>query len=108
MPTLKKDIRNPWLWVPTLYLAEGLPYIMVISISTVMYLDLQISNTDIAFYTSWLYLPWVIKPLWSPVADMFSTKRRWVLLMQLLIAISAGGIALSLTASHFFFYSLLF
>ena len=108
MPTLKKDIRNPWLWVPTLYLAEGLPYIMVISISTVMYLDLQISNTDIAFYTSWLYLPWVIKPLWSPVADMFSTKRRWVLLMQLLIAISAGGIALSLTASHFLFYSLLF
>lgn len=108
MPTLKKDIRNPWLWVPTLYLAEGLPYIMVISISTVMYLDLQISNTDIAFYTSWLYLPWVVKPLWSPVADIFSTKRRWVLLMQLLIAISAGGIALSLTASHFFFYSLLF
>lgn len=108
MATLKENTRNPWLWVPSLYLAEGLPYILVISISIVMYRDLRISNTDIAFYTSCLYLPWVIKPLWSPFVDLFSTKRRWVLLMQLLIAIGAGGIAFSLTTSHFFFYSLLF
>lgn len=108
MASAKENTRNPWLWVPSLYLTEGLPYILVISISIVMYRDLGISNTDIAFYTSCLYLPWVIKPLWSPIVDMFNTKRRWVLLMQLLIALGAGGIAFALTTSHFFFYSLLF
>lgn len=108
MAALKENTRNPWLWVPSLYLTEGLPYILVISISIVMYKDLRISNADIAFYTSFLYLPWVIKPLWSPFVDLFGTKRRWVVLMQLLIALGAGGIAFSLTASHFFFYSLLF
>lgn len=108
MAVSKQNIRNPWLWVPSLYLAEGLPYIIVNSISIVMYRDLQISNTDIAFYTSCLYLPWVIKPLWSPFVDLFSTKRRWILFMQLFIAIGLGGIAFSLSTSHFFFYSLLF
>ena len=108
MASAKENTRNPWLWVPSLYLTEGLPYILVISISIVMYRDLGISNTDIAFYTSCLYLPWVIKPFWSPIVDMFNTKRRWVLLMQLLIALGAGGIAFALTTSHFFFYSLLF
>lgn len=108
MAASKENTRNPWLWVPSLYLTEGLPYILVISISIVMYKDLRISNTDIALYTSFLYLPWVIKPLWSPFVDMFGTKRRWVLLMQALIALGACGIAFSLTTPHFFFYSLLF
>ena len=55
-----------WRWIPTLYFCEGLPFVVVMTVSVVMYKNLGISNTDIAFYTSWLYLPWVIKPLWSP------------------------------------------
>lgn len=108
MPALKENTRNPWLWVPSLYIAEGLPYIIVLSISIVMYRDLRISNTNIALYTGLLYLPWVIKPLWSPIVDIFSTKRHWILLMQFSIAIGLGGIAFSLTSSDFFFMSLLF
>lgn len=108
MTVLKENTRNPWLWVPSLYLTEGLPYILVISISIVMYRQLGISNTDIAFYTSCLYLPWVIKPLWSPFVDILSTKRRWILIMQLLMAIGIGGIAFSLSTPYYFFYSLLF
>lgn len=108
MQPTKTASRNPWCWVPSLYLAEGLPYVIVVTISVVMYRNLGISNTDIAFYTSCLYLPWVLKPLWSPVVDLFRTKRWWILLMQVCIAIGLGGIAFSLSVSHFFFYSLLF
>ena len=69
--------RNPWAWVPTLYFAEGVPYVAVMTISLIMYKRLGLSNTDITLYTSWLYLPWVIKPLWSPFVDMLKTKRWW-------------------------------
>ncbi|MDP2114733.1 MAG: MFS transporter, partial [Bacteroidota bacterium] len=61
--------RNPWAWVPTLYFAEGIPYVVAMTISVIMFKRLGISNADIAFYTGWLYLPWVIKPLWSPIVD---------------------------------------
>jgi PAT family beta-lactamase induction signal transducer AmpG len=64
--------------VPSLYFAQAIPYVVVMSLSVIMYKDMGISNTDIAFYTSLLYLPWVIKPLWSPVVDMFGTKRGWI------------------------------
>ena len=80
----KVTSRNPWLWVPSLYFSEGIPYVIVMTMSVVMYKRLGISNTDIALYTSWLYLPWVIKPLWSPFIDMFRTKRFWIVAMQLL------------------------
>ena len=70
MPNTKPSTRNPWAWIPTLYTAEGLPYVLVMTVSVIMYKGLGISNTDIALYTSWLYLPWVIKPLWSPVVDI--------------------------------------
>ena len=66
--------RSPWAWIPTLYFAEGLPYVVVMTVSVIMYKRLGISNTDIALYTSWLYLPWVIKPLWSPVVDLLGTQ----------------------------------
>ncbi|SEM19648.1 MFS transporter, PAT family, beta-lactamase induction signal transducer AmpG [Syntrophus gentianae] len=98
--------RNPWAWVPTLYLAEGIPYILVTTVSVILYKNLGISNTDIALYTSWLYLPWVMKPLWSPLVDMIRTKRFWIVLMQLLIGASLACIALTLPASAFFRYSL--
>jgi len=98
--------RNPWAWVPTVYMAEGIPYILVTTVSVILYKNLGISNTDIALYTSWLYLPWVLKPLWSPLVDMIRTKRFWIVLMQLLIGASLACIALTLPASAFFRYSL--
>src|SRR6266498_5826794 len=100
--------RNPWAWVPTLYLAEGLPYAVVMFVSVIMYKGLGISNTDIALYTSLLYLPWVIKPLWSPVVDILKTRRLWIWVMQLLIGAGLAGVALTIPTSNFFQYSLAF
>jgi len=106
--------RNPWAWVPSLYFAEGVPYVAVMTISLIMYKRLGLSNTDITLYTSWLYLPWVIKPLWSPFVDMLRTKRWWILAMQLLIGASLGGVAFTipgqwwLQGSLFFFWMMAF
>lgn len=94
--------RHPWWWIPTLYFAEGLPYMAVMTISTVMYKCLGIGNTEIAFYTAWLYLPWVIKPFWSPFVDIIRSKRWWVLAMQWAVAIAMASIAFALPASGFF------
>ena len=63
---MKHRFASPWAWVPTLYFAEGIPYVAVMIISLIMYKRMGLSNTDITLYTSWLYLPWVIKPFWSP------------------------------------------
>jgi len=99
---------NPWIWVPTLYMAEGIPYIMAMTVSVILYKRLGVSNTDIALYTSWLYLPWVIKPLWSPFVDMFRTKRLWIVVMQLVVGASFAGVALTIPAPAFFQYTLAF
>jgi PAT family beta-lactamase induction signal transducer AmpG len=104
----KPTSRNPWAWVPSLYVAEGIPYTMAMTVSVVLYKRLGISNTDIALYTSWLYLPWVIKPIWSPFVDLFRTKRYWILLMQLLIGASLACVAFTIPANHFFQYTLAF
>src|SRR5512147_2898436 len=98
--------RSPWAWVPTLYLAEGIPYVVVNQVSVIMFKRLGISNTDIALYTAWLYLPWVIKPLWSPLVDMVRTKRVWIILLQLVVGASLAGVALTITLPDFFRYSL--
>jgi PAT family beta-lactamase induction signal transducer AmpG len=82
------------------------PYVIVMTVSVVMYKTLGISNTDIALYTSWLYLPWVIKPLWSPLVEMFATKRIWILAMQLAVGTSLALVALTLPVAHFFQMSL--
>ncbi len=95
-------------WVPSLYFAEALPYIAVMAISTTMYKKMGLSNTDLALYTSWLYLPWVIKPLWSPFIDAIQTKRWWVITMQLLIGAGCAGIALTLPTALWFKSSLAF
>jgi len=100
--------RSLWAWIPSLYLAEGLPYVLVMTVSVVMYKGLGISNTDIALYTSWLYLPWVIKPLWSPVVDILRTRRWWIWVMQLLIGAGLAGIALTIPTASFFQYTLAF
>jgi len=100
--------RNPWVWLPSVYFAEGMPYIVVITVSVMMYKRLNISNVEIAFYTSWLYLPWVIKPFWSPLVELFKTKRWWIVWMQLFIGATLAGVALTLPASNFFKGSLAF
>ncbi len=100
--------RNPWAWIPTLYFAEGIPYVVVMTVSVIMYKKLGVSNTGIALYTSWLYLPWVIKPLWSPLVDVLRTKRFWIVAMQLLIGAGLAGVALTLPADDFLRYSLAF
>lgn len=104
----KFNLRHPWFWVPTLYYAQGIPYIIVMTVSVVMYKRLGISNTDIALYTSWLYLPWMIKPLWSPLVDLMRTKRFWITSMQLLIGAGLAGVALSLPMANPFRYTLAF
>lgn len=94
--------QSAWKWVPSLYFAEGLPYVIVMTLSLVMYKRMGISNTDIALYTSWLNLPWVIKPLWSPFVDLVRTKRWWIVTMQLLIGAGLAGVAFTLPTGHFF------
>jgi PAT family beta-lactamase induction signal transducer AmpG len=104
----KKAAINPWTWVPSLYFAEGIPYTIVIMISGLFYKQMGLSNTEIALYTSWFYLPWVIKPLWSPFVDILKTKRIWIVLMQLIIGAALGGLALTIPLSNYFRYSILF
>ena len=93
--------HTPWTWIPSLYFAEGLPYVAVMTISVIMYKNLNISNTDIALYTSWLYFPWVIKPIWSPFVDLIKTKRWWIYTMQLLIGAGMAGIAFTIPTEFF-------
>mgnify|MGYP000847672530 CR=1 FL=1 len=100
--------NKTWFWVPSLYYAEGLPYAFVMIVSVVMYKKLNISNSEIALYTSWLYLPWVIKPLWSPFVDIFKTKRFWIIFMQLLIGAGLAGVALTIPATNMLRYTLAF
>jgi PAT family beta-lactamase induction signal transducer AmpG len=95
-----------WAWVPTLYFAQGLPYALVVTVSVIMYKRLGFSNSDLGLYTSLLYLPWVIKPLWSPFVDLKSTKRNWFLGMQLLASVALLAIGLTLPTTIFFITSL--
>jgi PAT family beta-lactamase induction signal transducer AmpG len=97
---------NAWLWVPSLYFSQGIPYVIVMTLSVVMYKRLGVSNTDIALYTSWLYLPWVVKPLWSPIVDITRTKRGWVVTMQFLISCALGIAAAAVPAKSFFVLTL--
>ncbi len=93
---------SPWAWIPTLYFAEGLPYVVAMTVAVIMYKRLGISNTDIALYTSWLYLPWVIKPFWSPFVDLIKTKRWWIVSMQMLIGAGLAGVAFLIPMPFFF------
>ncbi|WP_035671438.1 MFS transporter [Flavobacterium sp. 83] len=102
---MRKD-NSPWYWIPLLNFASGFPYAIIISVSVIMYKSLGVSNEDIGVYTSLLYLPWVIKPLWSPFIDLYSTKRKWFLTMQLVIAITFLIVGLSIPMSNFFVLSL--
>jgi PAT family beta-lactamase induction signal transducer AmpG len=98
--------RSGWAWIPTLYFAQGIPYVVVMTLSVILYKRLGISNADIALYTSWLNLPWVIKPLWSPLVEILGTKRHWIVILQLVIGAALASVALTLPASNFFQLSL--
>ncbi|PJJ07678.1 PAT family beta-lactamase induction signal transducer AmpG [Flavobacterium sp. 1] len=100
-----KDSK-PWYWIPFLNFASGFPYAIIISVSVIMYKNLGIANEDIGVYTSLLYLPWVIKPLWSPFIDLYATKRKWFLAMQLVIAVAFLIVGLTIPMNHFFMLSL--
>jgi PAT family beta-lactamase induction signal transducer AmpG len=106
--SIKQTKERPWLWVPSLYFAEGIPYTIVVTLSLVMYKLLGISNAEITFYTGLLYLPWVIKPFWSPFVEMFKTKRYWIVVMQMLIGVGFACVALTIPAPGFFKYTLAF
>ncbi|MCM1290339.1 MAG: MFS transporter [Prevotella sp.] len=94
--------KSPWCWIPTLYIAEGLPYFAVNVLTVMIYTQLGIAKTEMAYYTGWLYLPWVIKPFWSPFVDLIGTKRKWTILMQVLMGVCFAAIAFTLPTSHFF------
>lgn len=97
-----------WLWVPSLYFAEGIPYVIVMTIAAIMYKRLGLNNEEITLYTSWLYLPWVIKPFWSPVVDLLKSKRWWIIVMQLILGASMAGVAFTIKVPHFVQWTLVF
>lgn len=106
--SIKTKQRSPWFWIPTLYFGEALPYSIVVFLSVIMYKRLGVENSEIAFYTGWLFIPWIIKPLWSPLVDILKTKRKWITFLQIGIALSLGGIALTIPAPDFFQLTLMF
>src|SRR5471030_93609 len=108
MSGAKTNSRSPWFWIPTLYVAEGMPNALVATVSVMFYNDLGVSNTATAFFTSLLYLPWVIKPLWSPAVDILKTRRQWIWTMQLLLGAGLAGIALMVPAAHFIQWTVVF
>ena len=93
--------RNPWLWIPTLYFVEGLPYFIVTSISVVMFKEMGMENGPLALLTSLISLPWVVKPLWGPFVDIFKSKRWWIVSMQLIMFATIGLTAASVRLSTF-------
>lgn len=99
-------MKSPWYWIPTLYIAEGLPYFVVNTLTVLMYTNMGVGIADMALYTGWLYLPWVIKPFWSPFVDLFSTKRKWTIAMQFIIGAAMGCVGFFLPGSFFFLSTL--
>ncbi len=85
---MNSNTRNPWLWVPTLYFAQGIPYFIVNNISVMMFAKMGVPNGEMALFTSLLYLPWSIKPFWSPFVDIIKTKRWWTITMQILMSVA--------------------
>ena len=100
---MRNNIRNisPLVWVPTLYLAEGIPYFLVTSISITLFAQLGVPNSEMALFTSLIAFPWVVKPLWSPFIDVLRTKRWWVLTMQILMAVTVALLAWLAPQGHF-------
>lgn len=105
---MSSTTRHPLVWVPSLYLAMGLPNVMVGVVAAIIYKNLGISNEDIALYTSQMYLPWVLKPLWAPLLETYRSKRFWVISMEFTMAAGLALVALVLPLEGFFKLSLAF
>lgn len=99
---MKQKTTSPWAWIPTLYFAEGMPNVLVTGVAAIMYMQMGLTDTELALYTGWLNLPWIIKPLWSPFIDLLCTKRWWILNMQVLIGAALAGVAFTLNTSFWF------
>ncbi len=99
-------IRGPWWWVPSLYFAEGVPYVVVMTVAVIMFKRLGVGNAQIALYTSWLYLPYAIKPLWSPLVQRVGTRRGWIVVMELFVAAGLACTALAIPLVSFLRWSL--
>lgn len=97
---------SPVYWVPTVYFAMGLPFVALSMVSVLMFSDMNISNAQIAFWTSLVMLPWTLKPLWSPFLEMFKTKKYFVVITQMITGISFALVALSLPLPDFFCWSI--
>lgn len=95
-------MKSPWRWIPTLYVAEALPYVAVNTLTVLLYVKMGVEKAEMAYFTGWLYLPWVIKPFWAPLVDVIGTKRRWVLWMQLLMGVAFAAVAFLLPGQFFF------
>ena len=108
MNAIKNRSRSPWLWIPTLYIAEGLPYFAVNTLTVLMFVNMGVSLADMAFFTGWLYLPWVIKPFWSPFIDLFKTKRSWTIAMEGILCATMAGVGFMRPFSFFFCATLVF
>ncbi len=95
------DKQNPrhWTWVPSLSFADGLPLVAVMTVSLIFYKQMGLSNAAITFYTSWMYLPWILKPVWSPFIDLVKTKRWWVMATEVLLGAAFGGVAFTIPTS---------
>lgn len=106
--------HSPWLWVPSLAFSDGLPFVIVMTLSVLLYKQMGLGNAAITFYTSWLYLPWVLKPILSPFVELLNTKRWWVLSMEICLGAALGGIAFTIPTTFwlqgtlFFFWVLAF
>ncbi|MEH2014030.1 MFS transporter [Nostoc sp.] len=103
---MKHQPTSPWTFIPTLYFTSGIPYVIINTVSVIFYKKLGIDNTQITLWTSFLYLPWVIKMFWGPIVDIYSTKRKWILYTQFAMFCCLGLIAFSLQLPNFFFISL--
>lgn len=99
--------KTPWFWVPSLYLYQGIPYSIVMTTSALFYQSMGINVSSFTFWTSLLYLPWTIKPLWSPIVEACSTKRRWVVITQMVVAVLFLLLGLSFQIQWFYPLSLL-
>ena len=101
-----KNLHSPWRWVPSLYLIEGLPNALVVTVSVIILKDMGVDNALAVFATSLLYLPWVVKPLWAPFVDAAFSKRRWIVAMQLAMAVGLAAVAVGLQTAWFFTVSI--
>lgn len=99
--------NKPAFWVPTLYLAEGIPYTAVMMLSLIFYKRAGLDNTDIALYTGWFYLPWLIKPLWSPVVEMLRTSKFWIITCQILLGAALASVGLTLPLDNWLIFTII-